>query len=97
MKARIECFMIERAEFNAKTPAGAIFKVEHEDSSVPDFYVVTPGGLVRIAGNCAIWVTTGEFPKITARPSILISECDFDGKRVERWHGYLTDGFLEEI
>lgn len=99
MSARIACFMIDRLDFTRShgAQAGAIFKVDHGDGHEPDVYVVTPGGLARIGGKNSLWTLTGELPKVTARPSILISEYDFDGHKQPRWHGYLTDGFLEEI
>ncbi len=54
--------------------------------------VMTPGGEWLIDGpakNGPGWTRTGEPPRITARPSILI-----EGRTP--YHGFLTDGFLEE-
>jgi hypothetical protein len=56
----------------------------------------TPGGdwiIDHVASNGPGWTRTGTPPKVTARPSIGIG-----GKPGEGWkyHGFLTDGRLEE-
>jgi len=61
----------------------------------PHLYVQTPGGEWDVdapSSNGNGWERSGEPPKVTARPSIGI----YDRQGGWKYHGFLTDGVLEE-
>ncbi len=76
-----------------KAPAGAMWDGWWHPEKGPDgiaLFVMTPGGEWFVDGpatNGGGWTRQGTVPKVTARPSILIKS---------GYHGFLTDGFLEE-
>lgn len=82
----------------ASAPVGAMYDApwysEHGFAKKePDgvcLVVKTPGGEWIVDGPCkngGYWTREGKIPEVTARPSIL-----FEG----RYHGWLTNGWLEE-
>jgi hypothetical protein len=77
-------------------PPGAVWECPWYGKTGPDghcYCVMTPGGewLPDLPSKQGTpWTRTGVAPKITCRPSILIT----DHKGVEKYHGFLTDGVL---
>lgn len=81
-------------------PVGAMWRATWMEPATTydqrSYVVRTPGGDWHIdgaGGDRTRWARSGVEPKFTARPSILIGKRD-DGSWV--YHGFLTDGRLEE-
>jgi hypothetical protein len=79
-------------------PTGAMWDAHWYPRKGPDgrcVVVQTPAGEWMIDAPSTSgqpWTRTGEVPNITARPSILINN-----RSTPDYHGWLTDGVLEEI
>lgn len=56
--------------------------------------VICPGG--HWHPDAGKWTRTGEPPDCTIRPSILFFETNDKGERVNGYHAFLTNGWLEE-
>lgn len=78
-------------------PVGAMWDASWYPEKGPDgrsLVVMTPAGEWMVDAPSTSgrpWQRTGEVPKVTAQPSILINNRGGQG-----YHGWLTDGFLVE-
>lgn len=77
---------------------GSYFSKKHTArGGGPHLIVRTPGGDWDIdapSSNGDGWDRTGIPPAVTARPSILFQSEDAKGTKIERYHGWLTNGIL---
>ena len=94
----LDQFTVDKTSF---APVGALWRASWKEPATTydghSYVVRTPGGDWHIDGSGADrtrWDRSGIAPKFTVRPSILIGRKE-DGSW--EYHGYLTDGRLDEL
>ncbi len=83
-----------------KEQVGDVFKQVHElmnGEKETHWYVVLPNGALfdiygKMSDGSPGWTITGEFPNITAHPSIN----SHAHSSVQGWHGYITNGVMSD-
>jgi hypothetical protein len=88
----IKCRLIEFSEEEEPQP-GDMYYTKMFNCETHLFVILPNGAKFNLTSAKRLWEVTGEPPQITVTPSIQ-TEGNFIHKP---WHGFLTDGILQEV